>query len=148
MGYQTDFVVHSREGGIALLVEAKGKRGASAQWAAELRRNMLAHGELPRSEYFLVAVPDRLYLWRGAGASDRLPDHNGPASAVFSPYLSQDGPEIGTLSEWGLELVVSSWLHDLTGGSLRPGTRDARWLHDSGLLDSLRGGRVAAEVSV
>jgi len=55
-----DFVAYDREGRVVLLAEAKNRRGTSEQWAAGLRRNMLAHGVLPRTEYFLIVTPERM----------------------------------------------------------------------------------------
>ncbi len=58
-----DFVAYDRQGRVLLLAEAKSRRGTSESWAAGLRQNMLSHGLLPSSKYFLIATPERLYLW-------------------------------------------------------------------------------------
>lgn len=58
-----DFVVYDREGRVVLLAEAKNRRGTSGHWAAGLRKNMLSHGVLPWAKYFLIATPERMYLW-------------------------------------------------------------------------------------
>jgi hypothetical protein len=44
-----DFIAYDADGKVVLLAEAKSRRGTSASWAAKLRRNMLAHSVLPRS---------------------------------------------------------------------------------------------------
>src|ERR1017187_7819118 len=59
-----DFVAYDRDGGVLLLAEAKSRHGTSQDWAAGLRRNMLAHGLLPWAKYFLIATPERMYLWK------------------------------------------------------------------------------------
>src|SRR5215216_3652568 len=59
-----DFVAYDPEGRVLLLAEAKSRHGTSESWAARLRRNMLSHGMLPWSKYFLIATPERIYLWK------------------------------------------------------------------------------------
>ncbi len=59
-----DFVAYDRKGQVLLLAEAKSRHGTSESWAARLRRNMLAHGMLPWAKYFLIATPERMYLWK------------------------------------------------------------------------------------
>ena len=44
MKFKADMVVYDRAGQLALVVEAKNKLGTSSDWAAKMRRNMLAHG--------------------------------------------------------------------------------------------------------
>jgi hypothetical protein len=55
-----DFIAYNADGTVVLLAEAKTRHGTSEEWAAKLRRNMLAHGLLPRAEYFLIATPEQI----------------------------------------------------------------------------------------
>ena len=43
-----DLIAYDPTGKVVLLAEAKSRQGTSEAWAAKLRRNMLAHGVLPK----------------------------------------------------------------------------------------------------
>ena len=132
-----------------LLVEAKVKRGASEEWAARLRRNMYAHGELPRVPYFLVGLPDRFFLWGDVPNPTALvgPDYVIDPTPLLGPYFNRAGTSGEIVTEWGLELAMSAWLEKLvTGQTEATGTDDGEWLRESGLLDAIHGGRVATQV--
>jgi hypothetical protein len=110
-----DFVAYGRDGQVVLLVEAKSRRGTSADWAAGLRRNMLSHGFLPSSKFFLIATPDRIYVWK-KGHPDQTaarPEFTTDAAKVLQPYfqrLNQDPSKIGPEA---FELLVLTWLNDV-----------------------------------
>jgi hypothetical protein len=85
--------VDNRAGQLALVVEVKHKIGASPQWAASLRSNILAHGTFPKAPYFLMVFPDQFYLWTDA---DAQLDHSEPtytidAHPILQPYLERAG---------------------------------------------------------
>jgi hypothetical protein len=63
MGF--DFAVCDDAGRTRAIVEAKRSLGTDAAWAAQLRRNWLAHGLVPAADVFIL-VPDRLYMWHGS----------------------------------------------------------------------------------
>jgi hypothetical protein len=95
-----DFVAYDKQGRVVLLVEAKSRRGTSENWAARLRRNMLAHGTLPGTKLFLIATPERIYLWKDqpVGRPEAPPDYAADAQKVLEPYfekLRQEPSEIG-----------------------------------------------------
>lgn len=48
-----DLAVENRNGQLTLVVEVKCKTHTSPQWAAQLRRNIFAHGTFPKAPYFL-----------------------------------------------------------------------------------------------
>lgn len=148
MRYRADIIVYDRAGSPVLLAEIKRKWGASPQWAAELRRNMLAHQRLPSTRFFLVVVPDRLFLWGPTRAPDAQADVNEPAAPVLGPYIRASGVAPRALTEWGLEQVTSSWLHDLTLGRSMSDRSAPDWLTSTGLQSAVQGGKVRAEVVV
>lgn len=162
---RADAVVHSQDGSLQLEVEVKTKRHVTADWAARLLRNMIVHGAGPSAPYFMLALPDRIYLWdlrrRGpAGGISTLtpesaeigpqPDYEADAAPALSPYLG--GPqEIPELGEEGLILVVTTWLTDLLNSD-PSGLRERitqpelqAMLFDSGLYDAAKLGAVATE---
>ena len=139
MRARPDIVVSSPDGRIQLVVEVKNHPGASEEWATHFRRNLVAHSILPDAEYFLLALPDDLFLWKGAGAAeDAPPDYRVPTAEALEPF------RIAGSDEAGLEMAVNSWLNVLTSPGLREEEVGRRygWLVESGLYEHIRGGDV------
>lgn len=142
-----DFVVHSPDDRIQLVVEVKSMNGASDEWAAKMRRNLLAHSMIPRSRFFLLALPEFFYLWRDNIAIESVPaDYKVRARDALSHYV--DDIDLEELSEPGFELLISSWLNHLVSSRI---TKDAApelsWVFDSGLYESINGGSVETETA-
>ena len=110
-----DFVAYDREGGVVLLAEAKSRLGTSEGWAARLRRNMLSHGVLPWAKYFLIATPERMYLWKQQrpNPADVPPEYTIDAATVFQPYFERLHQEPSEIGEEAFELLVATWLTDI-----------------------------------
>jgi hypothetical protein len=117
-----DFIARSQDGKTLLLIEVKNRPGMSPSWAANLRRNYLAHFGLPAA--FLLATPDKFFWWLRpvSGADPVDPDIVIDAKPVLRPYISAAGLEDGKLSELVFESAVWSWLRELTLGL--PGAKD------------------------
>lgn len=137
-----DFIAYDPDGKVVLLAEAKSRHGTSDAWAAKLRRNMLAHGVLPKSQYFLIATPDRIYGWRqeNLAPSDVPPQFTVDAQKALAPYFSKLGQSPAQISPAAFELLVLAWLTDIARSSGDQPERDPslRSLSESGLLSSLQ----------
>ncbi len=143
-----DFVVHDVHDEPQLLVEAKTKASASRDWAARMRRNMFAHVSLPHVPYFLLALPDRFYLWKNAPPLDAaLPDYEIDAGQALRAYVAKLQTPLSALSESSFEFLVRAWLDDL----MRSHPDRARiaqpdeWLVKSGLYDAIRHGSIKTQ---
>ena len=134
-----DIIVGASSSEPRLFVEVKNKHDADQVWASRLKRNIEAHYPLSRASYFLVASPDRFFVWKsGASLSSSGPDYEVDAKPIVSRYLSSS-----STSEQSLELAVRSWLSDLVRLAERPDAHDTpQWLVTSGLLSALKGTRV------
>ena len=53
MSNQADIAVSAPDERVQLVVEVKNVRGASPEWAAQLRRNLLVHGLVPNAPFFV-----------------------------------------------------------------------------------------------
>jgi hypothetical protein len=141
-----DFIAYDNHGEVVLLAEAKSRSGTSDHWAAQLRRNILAHGALPRARFFLIATPEQIYAWKQKGHENEeaLPDFRLDAQKELLPYLEKLNRTASDLSPRAFEILVFSWLNDLASPrSPEPGQPSApQWLIDSGFLDSLRNARI------
>ncbi len=146
-----DISVHSRNGQLVLVVEVKSKLNTSPEWAARLRRNILAHGTFPKASYFLMAFPDRFYLWTNAHLQldQVLPTYTIDAFPILQPYFEQAGVTFGKISEQSFELIISSWLQEIVYAEkpLETVEQSQGWLINSGLYDALTGGKVDGTVS-
>jgi hypothetical protein len=144
-----DLSVSDRNGKLALVVEVKGKTNASPAWATALRRNILAHGTFPNAPYFLMAFPDKFYLWAGAEAEQSDPTYTIDARPILQPYFDKAGVTADQISGQSLELIVASWLGELLHSRQAPETLDEslQWLVESGLNDALSGGKFEHEAA-
>jgi hypothetical protein len=144
-----DIAVYSPDDRLLLVVEVKNRQEASAAWAAKLRRNLLIHHALPAAQYFLLALPDRLYLWKNASTpSEAPPDFVASTGDVLREYLGGwvDRPE--RIAEESLQIALTSWLQDIAGSARNPSEESEadRMLIESGLYEPIRNGAVATEL--
>ena len=141
-----DIVVFDKFGQIALLVEVKNKREKSEDWAIQLHRNIYAHDDMPMMPYFLLAMPDKFYLWKNA-ASEKPDFTISPQVFLQQFYITTGIPE--NHSEIGFSFVISFWLNKITTGELSEKTIDSKykWLITSGFLEKLNGGHITSEAA-
>jgi len=149
MATRWDMVVRDRNDRPVLAVEVKRKLDASPQWAAEYRRNLLAHGIAPEAPYLLMAFPDQLYLWNN---NDSDPGETQPTLAIdalpiFGPYYERAGVSADRLSETSLEIIAETWLNTVLFREPDHLDTSERWLVDSGVYDALVGGKIEYEVA-
>ncbi len=147
---QADFAVYDPDGQLVLIVETKSKLDTSRRWATQMRRNILAHRLLPNAPFLLLALPNRLYLWKKSGTMPGLvePDYEVDASPFFQPYYEKAQVSPQHLSGQSFALIVASWLNELLQGIQPANLPDEaqKFLEESGLLEALRGGSVAVAV--
>jgi len=146
-----DVALYDHDGRLTAVAEIKNTRKTSREWAVKLRRNLLAHAGYGRVEFFLLATPDRLYLWKGAGVEPApvQPRYDIDAAPIFRPYFEQAGVDPAAISAPAFELVVGAWLADLvrSGAPSEQLVAEQRWLIESGFLDAVRNGRVEYDIA-
>lgn len=138
-----DFITYDSEERPTLIVEAKRRSGTSEAWATELRRNILARGNVPPARYFAVVVPDRLYLWRAEAPPEAAPEQTD-MRPIFRPYFARIATDPGMIEPLAFEQIVAWWLEDLAEGTGREG--DLRSL-PAPFVEAVHGGRVRREVA-
>jgi hypothetical protein len=144
---RADFVVEAPGRGILLVVEAKNTVAPSPEWARRFLRNLFVHAAIPPSEYFLLALRDHLYLWRHPDPESQAPpDYEADTASVLAPYLHLIPGRLEGLTERGFEMLVYAWLADLVAGSSPP-FGAAKWMEDSGLLESIRNGTIKFQLA-
>jgi hypothetical protein len=150
MSELADIVAYNPEGEIALIVEVKSRTNTSRVWATRMRRNMLAHGSFPSTPYFLLALPDRLYLWKDAGTIPDLiePRFEFDATPFFQPYYTEAELAPEKLNTQSFEVIVTAWLNELIQSGIpdQTPTTQRQLLEESGLVMALKNGNVALAV--
>lgn len=143
--------IYDKNGQLALVVETKNKLSTSSNWAAKMRRNMLAHGLMPDTRFFLLALPDRFYLWKDAGIRPELvpPTYEINPEPFLQSYFNGTGISLDSLTGESFELIISSWLSNLLQADVPPFELEGQdWLIDSGLFETIKHGHLAAQVAV
>jgi hypothetical protein len=139
-----DIAAYDREGRVVLLAEAKSRHGTSENWAARLRRNMLSHGVLPWAKYFLIATPERMYLWKQerSNSEEAPPEFTIDAETVFQPYFQKLHQEPSAIGPEEFELLVLTWLTDIAWSGEHKLKQDpsSAWLSE--LAGSLQQARI------
>jgi hypothetical protein len=117
-----DFIAYDADEQIVLLAEAKSRLGTSGYWASKLRRNMLAHGLLPKSRFFLIATPERMYGWKQESllASDDPPQFTVDAREALQPYFAKLKQNPDNISPRAFEYAIDFW--DSSSSSDREGS--------------------------
>ncbi len=114
-----DIVVYDEFGQVVLLAEVKTPATTtSAQWAADVRRDITSQLRGFRPRYFLVVARDQSYLWTSP-AAESLPDVQLGTNELLGEYLRDVDATAATIPDTALELVVGIWLRDLTRGARR-----------------------------
>jgi hypothetical protein len=127
-----DFVLESPSTRTVLLVEAKSTSSPSTEWAGRFARTLFAETAPHADLFFLLVLRNFLYLWkRVPREGSELPDFSAPTEEALRPYLEKMQTPLKEINPLSFELLVRSWLTDLSEGSVPPSVEE--WLHDAGL---------------
>lgn len=152
MFFTADLAIFGRSGRLKAVAEIKNKRGTSPRWAAQTRRNILAHGRSYSADFFLLVTPDRLYVWKGAGTKPvpTPPTYEADTESGFAPYFERAGVDPRSVSGDAFELLVGAWLSDVIRSeeSAPEQGNGQSWLAKSGFLSAVKGGRIKYEAVV
>ena len=151
MKQMADIIAYDTNGKLTLVVEIKSKLGTSSQWAAKMRRNILAHGLLPSTPFFLLGLPDHFYLWKDNGIIPEviMPTYEIEPGPFLQPYYEKSGLSLEIISGKSFELIVVSWLSEILGTSGQDFIQDSqKWLIESGLFEAIRGGHIDLGIPV
>jgi hypothetical protein len=142
---KADIAVFSANNSLQLIIEIATKKNTASDWAMTRRQDLFAHKGLPNSPFFMLVLPDRIYLWVNANQDlQQKPDYQLETTAVLGTSLAADLPSI---SEYGLAIITRSWLNMLTVADLSVADfePDKLWLFESGLYNAIKRGSVASD---
>lgn len=146
MSFRTDVLVLDARDTPVAAIEVKNRPNLGAPEATIIRRNLFAHRLIAPVDYFLLVSQDVGYLW-GPGkreAIDAEPDLSFPMCAVVERY-SVEPTASGRLFNSQLELLVSSWIQELTSPGSRAEGEPELSLERAGFTSAVRCGKVATE---
>jgi len=144
-----DLAAYDRLGQLVLAVEVKAVSSTDAEWASSFREFLFDEAGYPRPPFFLLATPDRFYLWDCRSGPEQTPKMwEFDAGPLLAPYFQGTGISADRIHGEAFELMVSTWLADLMRPwQASPGDGE-QCLRESGLIETLRGGTLAYESAV
>ncbi|RIK38639.1 MAG: hypothetical protein DCC55_20560 [Chloroflexi bacterium] len=113
-----------------------------------MRRNLLAHALVPHTPYFLLVLPDFVYLWKNLDQTiiDSSPDYKVATQIVLANYLQSLPKPLDEISESSLELLINAWLKEIVNTPYSELNEPSqRWIIESGLYDAIKHGSVVTE---
>ena len=152
MNSVADLAVYNSRGELKAVIDVKGRYGKTGEWATHTRRNMAAHGHVPDVDYFIIATPERLFLWKESGAEPGLvpPTYEADIRAELAPYYEDTHLDINKISGPALEMLIQTWLTDMIWPDVFGYKHQSppNWVNESGLLNAVENGRIEFEVTV
>jgi hypothetical protein len=88
-----DLLVNNYQGKTILGVEVKSKMNTSSDWVVKFRHNILIDNPVQKIPFFLMAFPDRFYLWTEPEiySNQSKPTYIIDALPVLKPYFERAG---------------------------------------------------------
>jgi hypothetical protein len=143
-----DLAIYDTNQQLVLTVETKRLSGMTDEWASQLRRNLVTHG-YPRARYFLLATPDRFFLWIGEknGAEVTEPDYVADPTGVLEVIYPEFGASSGDASSFIFEQVVTRWLKSVMYPGFSKSLKLPKWVTSSGLDKAIHQGDFQFEIA-
>jgi hypothetical protein len=149
--YLGDILVYNKKRQLVVVVVTANQKGKPREWAAEYRRNLYVNGELPKTPFFIIALPDHFYLWKEV-EDDGIVNPTYEMDPRFSlrGFLKSSGLSPDKLSPSSFEFLVSGWFDMLqivdekmdicSQHSDWQFEQNQGWLFDSGLFEAVKKG--------
>jgi hypothetical protein len=149
MPVEYDIVIETSDRTRVLVVECKRIKVTTPADAAHLRRSFQDYAPNASADYFMLALPTALFLWKGDADPDAPPQFSAPAKPVLQSYLGAIADRPGGPRPESLEIAMSSWLGDLASSIRKPdpASEPDRMMVESGLFARLSGGMVRMHVA-
>jgi hypothetical protein len=143
-----DITVYDKNNQPILAVKLQKKLNISELWAEAYYKTLVELGQLPQVSFFLLGSPDRFYLWKHDQKLPKTmkPNYSIDPETFLKPHYNRFSSSI---SKESLILVVDNWLDRLVhlGITSDLSSKEREWLVDSGLFDTIAGGRSVIKLS-
>lgn len=110
----TDITIYDRDGRLKAAVEVKAIRDVDLEWARAYRNNLVTAGYLGAIEYFLLVTPRNSYLWSSGRSDEPGEPLVFETARILALFRSEDEEEELSAESLTNELVVGTWLSDLS----------------------------------
>jgi hypothetical protein len=151
--YLGDILVYNKKRQLVLIVVTANQKDKSSEWAAEYRHNLYVNAELPKTPFFVIALPDHFYLWKNASDDGIVnPTYEMDPRFTLRSFLKNSGLSPDKLSRSSFELLVNGWFGMLrvVDGKMEICSRhpdwqleqNKAWLFDSGLFEAVKKGNL------
>ena len=148
---QWDITIYDRSEQPALVAETKTRLGVSPEWARQFRANLAEDHDFPVARYFMLAFPDKFYLWDDsdvAAVVDRAPDYEIDARPLLRSYFENTSIDPAKIHGSTFILIFSSWLSAFVHSYSEDEIADMpNWMLDSELYGAIAGGHFRQEVT-
>lgn len=140
-----DIIAYNSENQPVLVVEVKNQKGVDTSSAEKYKHYLGNEGILSNGKYFLLASPEKFYLWKDA--NKKQPDYIISSESFLKPYYPMNSVLAKNLSAESFELIVSAWLRSILLADDKKDIqdKDLHWLLDSGLYEKLKNGHLILE---
>jgi len=150
MSINWDIAAFDRKNRFVLAVVVKAIFQVSEAWADSYRQNILEDleefEEFEVAPYFLLACPDRFFLWKQGTNGAPRPFMADP-SGILNRYFTKSDFTVEQLDSDSLGLLVTSWLNGVMFKPANQFDPFEQWVIDSGLYSALAGGHLEHEVA-
>lgn len=140
-----DLMIFSALGLPLLGIETKVKLQTSANWVTKFYRNLMEFWHPEDLPFFIMAFPDKFYLWRKDQLTpDYSPNYIIDATLFLQPYFTKTGIHPQCIHGESFELMVGSWLANILNVKTSAEDLDIseQWLLESGLYQAISGGEL------
>jgi hypothetical protein len=135
MSSNWDLVAYNRNKQMTLIAEFKSAQEIDAKWVTEYRDNLLTYADLPSVPFFLVAMPEKGYLWHNNNQENNIP----PTHIInLIPILKSHSQQ--RLNKTNLEMFFTAWLFQRIHQPIEEIPTEERWIIDTGLYEAIKGG--------
>lgn len=143
MPNRPDFLIYAPQGHLRAVVEVKGGRGKTAEWAALFRRNIMELGDTPPAEFYLMIMADRIWVWKDVPPVPKLvmPTTEIDATPIFAPYYQAFNRSPERVDYYLVETMTGMWLWELSDPYREP-PESVRPLQEIGFVEALRKARI------
>ena len=146
MRSRPDLAVYNSRGELKVVIDIKRRYGKTSEWATHTRRSMAVYGNLTDVDYFIIATPDRLFMWKESRAEPDLipPTYEADMRSELAPYYEDAHLDKRNISGYALEILIQTWLRDIIWPDIFMYKHQSppNWIDESGLLNAVENGRV------
>lgn len=131
---------------LSVQFEIKNKKGTSANWAGKFLRNLIAHNNIIKSDFFILISPEHTFFWKNFQIKSDIiePNYEVDSTQLFKQYFKLKTNDEKNISEGRMETIISKWLSDirLNKIDLNELEQSNKWLFESGLIEVIKKGHV------